>query len=794
MKTIYITFLLFTLRCAVSSAQPVLVQDFVEAGGLVCFPVLGDSNVFKYLPSVGKIATNPEDLPEFSFLQYALVNNDSKTTGSSVTEANGGGLLHFLVLYDTPEEQVRNAEREIRRKLKRSKIVLTGPVDISTGKFMLVSSLLIDGKEQKEILGTGIAPVFENSKVAFSFLVDPLKSKLLMESFKMATPDISITFDLQFSGLTSAYNGKVTVDWAKVQDTEYSNSSVDAIFYSSDVEKAFGSMIQTGAIQMETYGSDSIASEMLTIAYDRLVKLMFDPVMPDSVPSEDNRGVLGEIFGRRGLLGGLVGGSNVYKRHVVKTSGHTVVQINTRKMVDRHHLLTFNIGDLYKKYADNPRIFRKVALDDPAFQQREVRLNLDGDIKNEFDRMINSVSVTMKKKHGNGEETIKEVFVSKDVLKDYTGNTKLIYLNKEDADRTEWLNYEYMITWQFKKDGSYNTSWIPANSPIINLFTPYKYRDIEVLGDLNALHARGVVAVAVEVEYPFFGKMKKDRLTVMTDDKEGKNKIEAILPSDVESVDYKVTWIFKDGKKDQRQGKDEFGVILIDEVSRIKTMHRFLFLAIVFLVSLPETLSGQTLSEVSELGISIGKGDVKLFHSRDCRGCYYYLPCNYHISTKGSRRAPEISLVTWKDDDAGEIEGGILHFLIQWGLTAEDEKNITKILRADRDSTAVLMGSAIITSQSGPDIVGDDNLATILRESLTNTPGSPTTPGSKVAFSFKLSKKQIATFLFYKKNPTKTKTQLQGTYSYEVEARSGARILKTLVVTLQFSDVLTLIK
>lgn len=566
MKSVFISFLVLVIRTGITTAQPVLVQNFVEAGGLVCFPVYGDSNVYKYLPSQGRLATTEEDLPEFSFLQYSMVNTEGKTSSSSVTEANGGGLLHFLVLYDTPEEQVRNAERELRRKMKRNKIVLTGPVDISSGKFMLISSLLIDGKEQKEILGTGIAPVFENSKVAFSFLVDPLKSKLLMESFKMATPDISITFDLQFSGLTSAYNGQLTVDWGKVQDLEYSSSSVDAIFYSSDVEKTFATMIQKGAIRMETYGNDSIASDLMSIAYDRLLKLMFDPVMPDSVPPENNRGVIEEIFGRRGLLGGLAGGSNVYKKHVVKTSGHTVVQINSRKMVDRHHLLTFNIGDLYQKHGENTRIFRKVALDDPAFQQREVRVNLDGDIKDEFETMINSVSVTMKKKHGNGDETVKEVFVSKDLLKNYTGNTKLIYLNKDDRDRSEWLNYDYMITWQFKKDGNYTTPWTQANSPIINLFTPYKYREIEVLGDMASLHTQGVVAIGVEVEYPFFGKTKKDRLTIMTHDKEGKNKIETILPTEVETVDYRVTWIYKDGQKIQQQGKDEFGVILVDEI------------------------------------------------------------------------------------------------------------------------------------------------------------------------------------------------------------------------------------
>ena len=387
-----------------------------------------------------------------------------------------------------------------------------------------------------------------------------------MESFRTATPDISIMFDLQFNGLTSAYNGNVVVDWSQVQRSEYSNSSTDAIFYSSDVEKTFGSLIQTGAIRMESFGNDSIASDMLNVAYDRLLKLMFEPVRPDSIPPEKTRGVLEEVFGRRGLLGGLVGGSDVYKKQIIRTSGKTVVQLNTRKMVERHHFVTFNIGDIWKRYNDNPQIFRKVAIDDPAFQQREVHVNLDGSIRDEFERMISSVSVTLRKRHQNGEETIREIFLSKDVLKDYKGDARLIYLNKADIERSEWLNYEFLVNWQFARDGNYVTDWTTANNPIINLYTPYTYRQIDLLGDLNRLRSEGIIAVAVELSYPFFGQTKQERLTIRTDRNDQEYKMEAILPRELDSIDYKITWIHQEGKKTSHSGKDEHGVILVDDL------------------------------------------------------------------------------------------------------------------------------------------------------------------------------------------------------------------------------------
>ena len=176
------------------------------------------------------------------------------------------------------------------------------------------------------------------------------------------------------------------------------------------------------------------------------------------------------------------------------------------------------------------------------------------------------MSQTMKKKHQNGDETVKEMFVNNDMLKDYSGNSKLIYLYKEDKDRTAWLNYDYIITWQFKKDGNYATEWLTSNSPVINLYTPYQYRQIDLMGDIKMLQKTGVVAVAVEIEYPFFGKVRKDRVTVKTNKEGEEPKLEAILPLGVDRVKYKITWIFREGKKVEHRGEDDYGVILIDEI------------------------------------------------------------------------------------------------------------------------------------------------------------------------------------------------------------------------------------
>ena len=40
----------------------------------------------------------------------------------------------------------------------------------------------------------------------------------------------------------------------------------------------------------------------------------------------------------------------------------------------------------------------------------------------------------------------------------------------------------------------------------------------------------------------------------------------AIIPQDVFSIDYSITWIYKDGRKVIKNGTDDYGILLIDEI------------------------------------------------------------------------------------------------------------------------------------------------------------------------------------------------------------------------------------
>ena len=114
-----------------------------------------------------------------------------------------------------------------------------------------------------------------------------------------------------------------------------------------------------------------------------------------------------------------------------------------------------NIGDLYGKYKDNERFFRTVNLDDPAFVQREIHVGVDGAILPEFDKYINSVTVTLRKQHQNGEETLREILVGRDTFERPFDDFRMIYGWNGDDDRARWLEYDYRTSWSFKEGGKH---------------------------------------------------------------------------------------------------------------------------------------------------------------------------------------------------------------------------------------------------------------------------------------------------------------------------------------------------
>jgi hypothetical protein len=521
------------------------------------------------------LAIDEKKQPQFSFIRYTSVNETPVAMPEhSISKAGGGGVLHFLVTYDTDERKVRSAEARLKELLNNDEAKLRGPIVFKEGRFALVSSILnpANGKTEKRLMSMGAAPVLQGSKIALSFELEPAFSKLLLESFQMSTPDVSLVFDLVFSGLTDAYHAKLTVDWNEVYKHEKISGGVNVYFVSADLEKIYEELRKTNAIKLESAGEDTKMEALVTTAYTKITDMLFRRLEPEQVPPVDQGGLgglLSSLFSNGGngaFSSGRTFGFGAhfgYKRKDTKMSGSSVLNFNSRISSDRHHYITFNIGDFYKKYGQNTDYFKTVSLSDPDFEQRDIYVGVDGELLPEFDKMINNITVTLRKQHQNGSTTLREVKIIKNTLSD-SNQISMSYGSVGDVDRLAWLNYDYKAQYNFKGGKTYQTDWRQQNAAMINLFTPYERRVIRLEGDGELLRSKNVRATTVRIEYPFFGEKKVMEITVKPEEDISQKFFDITLPQGQYAYTYLFRWRMKDGTERTSTGTNDTEILFID--------------------------------------------------------------------------------------------------------------------------------------------------------------------------------------------------------------------------------------
>lgn len=567
---------LLILCASPAAAQNVLLERGVQAAGVWCFPLASDTLSYLYIPDRAALAADEEGRPQFSFVRYVINERAATATNETIGDAGGGGILTFLVSYGVSEERRRRAERELTRVTGNREVALKGPLVFQSGTFSLVSSVLGGDSEvtRYAVLTTGQAPVLEGNRIALSFELDPERSTLLLQSLQTATPDVSLVFDMTFVGIAPAFDATLTVDWAKVQKHKEFSAGGSVYWVGADVEAAFDEMRRDNAIQLTSTGSDESMEALLNTVYDRLLKLMFEPVQPMKLPEGDRGGLMQALSAvldpekladnaRKTTGFGLSVG---YQARTVRDTGHTVLRFDHRAALERHTTIAFNVGDVWKEWGADPGVFRTVNLADPAFQQREIRVGVDGSLLPEFEKYVNSVSVTLKKPHEDGTETVRELVLDGASFTGAPPDLRFMYGWSGDADRERWLKYKVRTQWSFRDGGSYDTGWVDSDASMINLYAPYDRRVVQLVGDHDLLRSRGVRTVFVEISYPFFGEQRTQDHILRLDRPPEEATIEATLPRDEPTYDYQITWHVSGEDDLTTSGADRTGIVYIDEM------------------------------------------------------------------------------------------------------------------------------------------------------------------------------------------------------------------------------------
>lgn len=258
------------LSAALFLAAEVALDEVVQAGRFVLYRDHADAHKYYYVPDAPRLAMKRDGTPEFTFIKYAKTDGETK-----------GGIVHFLVTWGMTEGELSSAESALRLKDPEAKIA--GPVPFKEGTFKVVSATAGEGGIfSRRIVGEGKAPIMPGQKAAVSIALTEEGASLLWESFKNPTSDISVMFDLKFTGVSPAFQAKLKVNWDKVYTQHdiklHAEGQIKVVKIEADVRAILEELRQKGAIELEVVGENENMQKMLDTVYAHLLALMCEKV------------------------------------------------------------------------------------------------------------------------------------------------------------------------------------------------------------------------------------------------------------------------------------------------------------------------------------------------------------------------------------------------------------------------------------------------------------------------------------------------------------------------------------
>ena len=245
-----------------------------------------------------------------------------------------------------------------------------------------------------------------------------------------------------------------------------------------------------------------------------------------------------------------------------------IFKIDLNKYTTDNLTLRFdeNVGDMRSLMKEGEH-FRQVNLDDPLYKQRELVVFVDGMNAKDFGDYINFATVQMRKKHQAEDETQDEVRIDRKNFSSEGNAFKLLYGWKNDADRRQWMNYEYQTTWSFFGGKELQQPWKRANAGAINLAPPFQKRSVDLQADPDLIAQAGVRSITVKIFYNLGETEQVKSVTLNATKGQLSDKIDFILPADKANYDYQIDWRLKGNKVVSSGRKSASDAILfVDEV------------------------------------------------------------------------------------------------------------------------------------------------------------------------------------------------------------------------------------
>lgn len=380
----------------------------------------------------------------------------------------------------------------------------------------------------------------------------------------MATPDVSLVFEMTFSGLTDPAEATITANWTKLQKqaditlgAKVSYMNIGGGFdYGNFWEKAK----ESGAISIDYRGDPTKLQSIIDRAYARLHDIMFEPIPVDQ-PGADKDGdplqaMMDAMNAARqdNSLGGnysapwevkINGG---YRRRNIQRTGEFKLDFRERSRSTITTAMAGNIGPLYSRFGTDPTIFKTVNLSDPSYRVREISVALDARNSEEFSKYINHVTLSISKSHGSGTSTPGEITINRSNFSEGLPRS-LTYHWDNEPGVDEWMFYKYKVDWSFIGGARYSMDWTRTDQAAISLTPPYQFRKVEFMANPDILEKENVRLVTIRVRHDFFGRQVKETINLLPSRQQNSVEREFAVPPDQKELEYEITWTLKDKRK-----------------------------------------------------------------------------------------------------------------------------------------------------------------------------------------------------------------------------------------------------
>ena len=191
--------------------------------------------------------------------------------------------------------------------------------------------------------------------------------------------------------------------------------------------------------------------------------------------------------------------------------------------------------------------FRTINVEDGVNTQRAITAYLDGMNALDFASYINGVTVTMRKRHAQGDITTREVRIDRTNFNREANNFKMVYGWKNDNDRRKWLDYDFKTEWFFFGGYTVTSDWQASDATDIKLSAPLVKRMISVEADPLRISQANVRAIEVKIYSQLGTESQVKELNMLTRTNQLSAQVEIIQPRNVLDYQYEVIWHLNDG-------------------------------------------------------------------------------------------------------------------------------------------------------------------------------------------------------------------------------------------------------